>query len=175
MTPEQDSRNADMLVRIARARLVNQIRSQKHFINKHEQELALLPRRIAELEQQLSAIDMTFSLHAIQVDPQQIRGKITRRRTRPNGTMLRVGLRFVRLAGEAKFSSSELATHLERNNAIVVGEFDGTVWHRTRRFLLYLQRAGVVEELVGADGQGMDIWRAVARSAQGTNITSPLR
>jgi len=95
MPSEQEVHQATKIARLARNALTRQINTQKYIIKKNETALAGLPQLINDIERQLSALDVTFGLHAIQLDPTRIKGRLTRNETQPKGALLRSALKWL--------------------------------------------------------------------------------
>ena len=154
--------DANVALRLKRNRLLEQIRDQKFFIRRQEQVIAELPAQIADLETRLVALDITFGLHDLEIDPARIEGKKRRVQLQPQGALLRRTLRFLRMSGGSKFTSSELAAYLDRNGAFDADEVDAgyTIWKRTKGVLRWIEQQGFVAEERTAEGKRSGVWQS---------------
>jgi hypothetical protein len=132
-----------------------------------KEQVGLIEVRINKFKQQLSALDQTFQLHEIQVDPTGLRSIVPWRNKRlvPHGEMTRQILRMLR-HHEGWASTSQIASKIaERVSTSLDKETSNYIHIVVRRRLRRMASNGQLQRIVGAqkgrcyDGSNQSLWR----------------
>jgi hypothetical protein len=132
-----------------------------------KEQFELIDARVNKLRQQLSALDQTFQLHEIQIDPTGLRPVVPHdhRRLVPHGQMSRQ-IRSILINRHDWVSTAEIAQRIiHQLNAKVNDDAYAYVHIAVRRRLRGMLREGQVQRIQGTpkgrcyDGSNQSLWR----------------
>ncbi len=167
-----------------RARVQGLIELKRCTIRKLTERIAELPEQIAVYERKLAALDETFSLHDVQVDPNTVRGlRHLSLHGYDYGQATRLVAAFIRRSEGVVFSTREVAEYLEREMGLPTrGDVPNNDFRaRARKTLQEFARNGLLVKHADRHGFLGELWSrslhgtvpvVSSGTAQGTNITS---